>query len=146
MSLFAHYLSLPYLLEGIWFTVAVTALGLLVVIAVPVLWLDVAGFALQGCGIAVLIPIITGAVGHGGAPDDSDSATRLAIARYSTLYYSGAIVGPAVIGWIAQLFGVPAALALLIPGLLLVGVLAKATAPASAINLPREREAELVGR
>jgi polar amino acid transport system permease protein len=28
MSLFAHYLSLPYLLEGIWFTVAVTALGL----------------------------------------------------------------------------------------------------------------------
>ena len=28
MSLFLHYLSLPYLLEGIWFTVAVTALGL----------------------------------------------------------------------------------------------------------------------
>ncbi len=28
MSLFIHYLSLPYLLEGIWFTVAVTALGL----------------------------------------------------------------------------------------------------------------------
>jgi polar amino acid transport system permease protein len=28
MSLFVHYLSLPYLLEGIWFTVAVTALGL----------------------------------------------------------------------------------------------------------------------
>src|SRR6266705_2099052 len=29
MSLFVHYLSLPYLLEGIWFTIAVTALGLL---------------------------------------------------------------------------------------------------------------------
>src|SRR3981189_2890379 len=28
MSLFAHYLSLPYLIEGIWFTVVVTALGL----------------------------------------------------------------------------------------------------------------------
>jgi polar amino acid transport system permease protein len=28
MSLFAHYLSLPYLIEGIWFTLAVTALGL----------------------------------------------------------------------------------------------------------------------
>jgi polar amino acid transport system permease protein len=28
MSLFVHYLSLPYLIEGIWFTVAVTALGL----------------------------------------------------------------------------------------------------------------------
>jgi polar amino acid transport system permease protein len=28
MSLFAHYISLPYLLEGIWFTVVVTALRL----------------------------------------------------------------------------------------------------------------------
>src|ERR1700716_2164451 len=28
MSLFVHYLSLPYLIEGIWCTVAVTALGL----------------------------------------------------------------------------------------------------------------------
>jgi polar amino acid transport system permease protein len=28
MSLFVHYLSLPYLIEGIWFTIAVTALGL----------------------------------------------------------------------------------------------------------------------
>jgi polar amino acid transport system permease protein len=28
MSLFVHYLSLPYLLQGIWFTIAVTALGL----------------------------------------------------------------------------------------------------------------------
>src|ERR1700681_3584694 len=28
MSLFVHYLSLPYLIEGIWFTLAVTALGL----------------------------------------------------------------------------------------------------------------------
>jgi polar amino acid transport system permease protein len=28
MSLFLHYLSLPYLLQGVWFTVSVTALGL----------------------------------------------------------------------------------------------------------------------
>src|ERR1700760_3890302 len=28
MSLFLHYLSLPYLIEGVWFTLAVTALGL----------------------------------------------------------------------------------------------------------------------
>ncbi len=29
MSLFLHYLSLPYLITGVWFTLAVTALGLL---------------------------------------------------------------------------------------------------------------------
>src|ERR1700689_4867876 len=28
MSLFVHYLSLPYLIAGIWFTLAVTVLGL----------------------------------------------------------------------------------------------------------------------
>ncbi len=28
MSLFLHYLGLPYLIEGVWLTVSVTALGL----------------------------------------------------------------------------------------------------------------------
>jgi polar amino acid transport system permease protein len=28
MSLFLHYLSLPYLIAGVWFTLAVTVLGL----------------------------------------------------------------------------------------------------------------------
>jgi MFS family permease len=132
--------------------VAVTALGLLVVITVPLLWVDVGGFALQGCGIAVLIPIITGAVGHGGAPDGSASGTRIAIARFTTLYYCGAIAGPAIVGWLAQFFGIATALALLIPPLLLIALLAKATAPASSVYAPlpavadhESMEAELVG-
>jgi MFS family permease len=125
---------------------AVTAIGMATVIVVSHLWVDIAGFALQGCGLAVLIPIITGAVGHGGAPDGSDSATSLAIARYSTLCYSGAMAGPAVVGWLAQYFGVGTALALLIPPLLLIGLLAKATAPASLVNDVRAREPELVAR
>jgi MFS family permease len=125
---------------------AVTALGLITVIAVHVTWVDLAGFALQGCGIAVLIPIITGAAGHGGAPDGSASATRVAIARYSTLYYAGAMTGPAIVGWLAQFFGVGKALALLLVPMVFVVVLAKATAPASFINRPVAREKELVAR
>jgi MFS family permease len=132
--------------------VAVTAIGLLIVITVPLLWVDVGGFALQGCGLAVLIPIITGAVGHGGAPDGSDSATRVAIARFTTLYYCGAIAGPAIVGWLAQFFGVATAFALLIPALLFIALLAKATAPASSVYAPlpavaehESMEAELVG-
>ncbi len=125
---------------------AVTALGLITVIAVPSTWVDIAGFALQGCGIAVLIPIITGAAGHGGAPDGSASATRVAIARYSTLYYGGAMAGPAIVGWLAQFFGVGTALALLLVPLVFVALLAKATAPASFINKPVKREPELVAR
>ncbi|HUC56253.1 MAG TPA: MFS transporter [Streptosporangiaceae bacterium] len=126
---------------------AVTALGLLTVIAVPVAWVDIAGFALQGCGIAVLIPIITGAAGHGGAPDGSAAGTRVAIARYSTLYYAGAMTGPAIVGWLAQFFGVGTALALLLVPLVFVALLAKATAPASFVNNHTARkEPELVSR
>jgi MFS family permease len=130
----------------------VTAIGLLVVITVPLLWVDVGGFALQGCGLAVLVPIITGAVGHGGARDSSDSATRVAIARFTTLSYCGAIAGPAIIGWLAQFFGIATAFALLIPALLFIALLAKATAPASSVYAPlpavtehESMEAELVG-
>jgi len=127
-------------------SLAVTAVGLLIVLAVPQLWADLAGFALQGCGIAVLIPIITSAVGHGGAVDGSDSATSLAIARYSTLYYAGALAGPAVVGWLAQFFGITTAFALLVAPMLLVALLAGATAPASRMNgfsLPEALPAEL---
>jgi MFS family permease len=124
---------------------AVTALGMITVIAVPSTWVDIAGFALQGCGIAVLIPIITGAAGH-GAPDGSASATRVAIARYSTLYYGGAMAGPAIVGWLAQFFGVATAMALLLAPMLFVALLAKATAPASLINEAAPREPELAAR
>jgi MFS family permease len=127
-------------------SLAVTAIGLLIVLAIPALWADLAGFALQGCGIAVLIPIITGAVGHGGALDSSDSATSLAIARYSTLYYAGALAGPAVVGWLAQFFGITIAFALLVAPMLLVALLAGATAPASKLtgfSLPEALPAEL---
>ncbi len=123
---------------------AVTALGLLTVIAVPSTWVDIAGFALQGCGIAVLIPIITGAAGHGGAAGDSASATRVAIARYSTLYYGGAMAGPAIVGWLAQFFGIGTALALLLAPMLLVALLAKVTAPASFVGEVALRQPELV--
>ena len=125
---------------------AVTTIGLLTVIAVPSTWVDIAGFALQGCGIAVLIPIITGAAGHGGATNGSASATRVAIARYSTLYYAGAMAGPAVVGWLAQFFGVGTALALLLVPMVFVAILAKATAPASLINEPARKEPELVSQ
>jgi hypothetical protein len=122
----------------------ITALGLLTVVAVPCTWVDIAGFALQGCGIAVLIPIITGAAGHGGAAGDSASATRVAIARYSTLYYGGAMAGPAIVGWLAQFFGIGTALALLLAPMLFVAMLAKVTAPASFFSEVAGRQPELI--
>ena len=107
-------------------SMAITAAGVLVALLSPNSWTGLAGFALQGCGLAVAIPIIAGAVGHGAADN-----TSLAIARYSTLHYAGVLAGPALFGWLAQAFGIGTALALLVFPLGLIAVHAKATAPAS---------------
>jgi MFS family permease len=113
---------------------ALTVLGVALTVAVPSAWLGITGFALQGCGIAVLVPIISGAVGHGANDDSSSSATSLAIARFSTLYYLGVVAGPSLIGWMAQAFGIGTALGLIIVPLAAIGVLARTTAPASRMN------------
>ncbi|HEX4724618.1 MAG TPA: MFS transporter [Pseudonocardiaceae bacterium] len=111
-----------------------TVLGVVLAVAVPSVWLGIIGFALQGCGIAVLVPIISGAVGHGANDDRSSSATSLAIARFSTLYYVGVVAGPSLIGWLAQVFGIGTALGLVMIPLAAIGLLARTTAPASRMN------------
>ncbi|HEX4223815.1 MAG TPA: MFS transporter [Pseudonocardiaceae bacterium] len=111
---------------------ATTVLGIGLTVLVPSAWLDIVGFAIQGCGLAVLIPIITGAVGH-GATGGGQSAS-VAIARYSTLYYGGIVAGPSLLGWLSQALGVSTALTLLVMPLAAIGLLAKVTAPASRIT------------
>jgi hypothetical protein len=122
----------PVLLVRI--ALAVTVAGLVAVIVTPSPLLDIAGFAVQGCGIAVLAPIITGAAGHGGAREGT--AASLAIARFSTFYYAGAMAGPALTGWLAQELGLAAAFGLLIAPLAVIGVLAAAVKPAGAMRDP----------
>lgn len=113
---------------------ALTVLGVVLAVAVPSAWLGIIGFAMQGCGIAVLVPIISGAVGHGANDGGSSSATSLAIARFSTLYYIGVVAGPSLIGWMAQAFGIGTALGLIVIPLAAIGILARTTAPASGMN------------
>ncbi|OKA10021.1 MFS transporter [Amycolatopsis regifaucium] len=86
-------------------SMAMTGAGVLVAVAVPSVWFGLAGLAMAGCGLAVAIPIISSAVGHG-----TKSNTSLAIARYSTLHNAGVLSGPAIFGWLAQTFGISAAL------------------------------------
>jgi MFS family permease len=97
----------------------------LVAVLSPDPWFGLAGFALQGCGLAVVIPLIAGAVGHGGGGN-----TSVAIARFSTLHQAGVLAGPALFGRLAQTSGVSTALALLVLPVVLIAVFAKATATA----------------
>ncbi|MGV9599103.1 MFS transporter [Streptosporangium sandarakinum] len=88
---------------------AFTVAGLATVIASPAPALAVAGFALMGLGLAVLLPIVFSAVGHSGAESDAAGAAA-ALSKFTTLTYTGLLAGPPLIGWLAQAFGLPATL------------------------------------
>lgn len=74
------------------------------------------GFAMAGAGVAVAFPFVVSAAGRHGA---------VALAGVATLGYSGSLVGPPVIGFLAHGFGLPAALGF-------IGVLCCAVALAAA--------------
>ncbi|UNS95910.1 MFS transporter [Streptomyces tubbatahanensis] len=96
------------------------ALGAALVVAARTPALAVAGFALIGVGIAVVVPLCFAAAGRTSA-----TAPGQAIAGVATLAYASGLAAPAIVGWIAQTttlsvsFGVVTAL--------LLGLVAMAT-------------------
>jgi MFS family permease len=90
---------------------------------------SVAGFAIFGLGGSVLLPLTYSAVGHAGGT--GPGAARF-VSRFSTFTYSGILVGPSLIGWIAEAIGLVATFAALIPLLALVAL---------ATRLPRAVDA-----
>lgn len=90
---------------------ALAAAGALVVATAPVSAVALAGFVVAGIGISITAPIAFGAAGRGRA----DAAS--AVAFVTTLGYLGLLVGPPLVGGVAQAaslrlsFGVLAAIA-----------------------------------
>jgi MFS family permease len=78
----------------------------------------VAGFALAGLGMSVLIPLTFSAIG--ALPG---AATAALVSRFTTFTYAGILLGPALIGWAAQVAGLAPTLAALIPMLAVLAVL-----------------------
>jgi MFS family permease len=91
----------------------------------------VAGFAIFGFGGSALIPMTFSAAGHTGG--DGPGAAVF-VSRFTTFTYSGVLLGPALIGSVAQLIGLSWTLAALLPVLLWV----------AAASLPSGRAPELV--
>ncbi|GAA0399546.1 MFS transporter [Microbispora corallina] len=102
---------------------AVAAAGLALGVAAPWPALAVAGFALMGLGLATPLPVIVGVVGHMGA---EGPGAALVMSRFTTMTYSGILLGPAVIGWVAQAAGLTRTLAALVVVLAVVARLAPA--------------------
>lgn len=98
-------------------------------------WSAVVGFALLGLGLSCMVPVLFSAAGSGVG------STGPAIAAVSTCGYLGFIAGPALIGGIAELTSLPAALWLLPVLTLTAGVLGRLgiqrSAPAAPARVPR---------
>jgi MFS family permease len=97
----------------------VAACGLMVAMLVSQPATAVAGFAVMGLGASVLIPLTFSAAGQAG----SDAAVL--VSRFTTFTYAGILLGPAAIGWTAELAGLTWTLSALVPVLIAVAVLSR---------------------
>jgi hypothetical protein len=97
------------------------------VIALSVRWplVAVAGFALVGLGLANLVPVFFGAAGR--IPGQTPGA---AIAALATIGYSGFLVGPPFIGFVADATSLSLALCLIVAACIAVALAAKTVEPA----------------
>ena len=115
------------LVAGLGFAVALLA-------AQPVV--AMVGFACLGAGMSPIVPIVFRAAGQ-----VQGLTAGMALAAVSSTGYLGFLVGPPLIGGVAELLGLPRALGLLVLLSLLVGALAAATHPRTLVRPAARAEA-----
>lgn len=109
----------------------VRALGLLAIAGMLLalfggsVWISVAGFALVGLGLSVVVPILIGAAGN--RPDIEPSSGVAAVASFG---YGGLLLGPPLIGLLAEHVGLRLAL------LVVVGLCAGLVLQAQLVRRP----------
>jgi predicted MFS family arabinose efflux permease len=95
--------------------------GFAMLLLSPFHWMALAGFVLIGLGAANIVPVFFRLAGAQTA-----MPAALAIAAVTTTGYAGILVGPAGIGFVADLFGLPASFWMLAALLCLVPLCASA--------------------
>jgi MFS family permease len=90
----------------------VAMVGFALAVLVPDAAGAVAGFAVVGFGGSFLVPLTYRAAGHAGGTGPGAAAF---VARFTTFTYAGILLGPALIGWVAQGVGLQWTLALVVP-------------------------------
>jgi len=119
----------------------VAGLGLMLTAFVPVAWLTYVGFALAGGGLAFAFPVALDLAGAVGRRGDGTGGER-EIGFVTTIAYSGFLIGPPMIGGVAQFTNLEVAIGF-------AGVIAVLIAPAalaSAAARRREDEQAAEGR
>jgi MFS family permease len=97
--------------------------GLILAVAVPLAWASYAGFALAGIGLAYAFPVALGLAGSVGRRADGSGGER-EIGFVTAIAYSGFLLGPPMVGGIAQVTNLAFALGV-------AGVIALMIAPAA---------------
>lgn len=110
-----------------------TGIGLLTAASVPVAQVTFVGYVLAGAGVAFAFPVVLDLAGAAGRRGDGTGG-EWEISFVTTVAYSGFLLGPPMIGGIAQLTSLPFAIGT-------VGVIATLIAPtALASAAARRRE------
>ena len=107
------------------FALLLATAGLVLLIVPLPLWTSYAGFALVGLGVSVGFPL---GVSAAAGLDDTYEGPNIAIVATVTML--GFLVGPPLIGTLAEQFNLRIGLAALLPGLIVGIVLAKSLKPA----------------
>lgn len=110
----------------------VAGLGLLMTALVPVTWLAFVGFALAGGGLAFAFPVALDLAGAVGRRGDGTGGER-EIGFVTTIAYSGFLLGPPMIGGVAQLTNLSFAIGF-------AGVVAVLIAPAALASAVARRK------
>jgi MFS family permease len=99
--------------------------GLLVAVLIPAAWASYVGFALSGAGLAYVFPVGLALAGAVGRRADGSGGER-EIGFVTAIAYSGFLLGPPMIGGIAQLTNLAVALGV-------AGVIAAMIAPTALL-------------
>lgn len=103
----------------------VTLAGMLGALSASAPWGSVVGYGLAGLGIGNLAPVLFA----GGGRREPDNPAR-GIAAVTTLGYAGFLAGPPLIGLIGRSVGLPLALGVIVVGMAMIAVTARAAASA----------------
>jgi predicted MFS family arabinose efflux permease len=107
--------------------VGLALMGLMVVVFSPWVWLSFVGVGMLGCGVSLGFPL---AVSAASVMEGRSSAGNVAVLTQITL--CGFLVGPPMIGVVAQFSNMRIGLGALIPALLMAFVFAQALKPRNA--------------
>lgn len=99
----------------------ITIIGFLVLLLIPNGYVSLSGFFLIGLGASNIVPVLFRRAGS-----QNIMSPALAIAAVTMLGYAGMLVGPAAVGFVADIFGLPASFWMLALLMCMVPLSAKA--------------------